>query len=292
MVTIIILLLSLFIPEPEPDEVYSEKFKPGAIQGTIDAGELAEVSGMIASRKNKGNFWVINDSGNQPRIYLIDRFGRIVHSAWLKNCRNRDWEDLAIKTNTETGEPQLVVADIGDNGARRDHINLLVFDEPDWTNTKEDTIHSIEIINLIYEDGPRDAETLITDPLNNAIYIITKREERVRMYQIPKTIDAEGATVLTLKGTLPYHNITSGDISQDGSEIILKSYNLIFYWQRKGNQSLLDAFGARHELLHYKPEPQGESICWSHDAKGFYTLSEKSWADRQVLFFYERKNVE
>ena len=55
MVTIIILLLSLFIPEPEPDEVYSEKFKPGAIQGTIDAGELAEVSGMIASRKNNGS---------------------------------------------------------------------------------------------------------------------------------------------------------------------------------------------------------------------------------------------
>ena len=31
-------------------------------------------------------------------------------------------------------------------------------------------------INLVYPDGSKDAETLMVDPLNGDIYIITKRE--------------------------------------------------------------------------------------------------------------------
>jgi hypothetical protein len=288
MLKILLLLLPFALSGLYDNAGFSDKFKAGVSLGLINATELSEVSGMVASRKNKGNFWVINDSGNQPMIYLIDPNAKIVHSAWLKDCRNFDWEDLTIRTDPKTGASQLIVADIGDNVAFRDYISLLVFDEPDWTTSKEDTIDSIVEIKLRYEDGPRDAETILADPIDNKLYVITKREEQVRLYEVPESATSNNPGTMVFTGVLPFHNITSGDISRDGSEILLKSYNAVFYWQRSKNQSLGDALVSPHELLNYKPEPQGESISWSIDGTGFYTLSEKSWADRQVLLFYER----
>ena len=43
-----------------------------------------------------------------------------------------------------------------------------------------------------------------------------------------------------------------------------------------------------HKLINYKVEPQGESICWNIECTGFYTLSEKSWANEQILYFYKK----
>ena len=77
-------------------------------------------------------------------------------------------------------------------------------------------------------------------------------------------------------------------MSLEYSEILLKNYDAIFYWQRNPGESIIDCLLREHELLYYKPEPQGESICWDNASNGFYTLSEKSWAEEQVLFYYKR----
>jgi hypothetical protein len=290
-VFIFIALISAFISMKYHDEdtPYSYAFGSGIKKGLIESEELYEASGMVASRSFPGNYWIINDSGNQNKLYLIDGEGNLVHSYRIDGTFNFDWEDIAIYTDPKTGDSKIYIGDIGDNFAIRQHVQIIVVDEPRSLDQKDTLIHYVSKLTLKYEDGARDAETLIVDPATSDIFVITKREENVRVYS-PGTIE-NPADILELKylSSLPFHNLTAGDITADGSEILLKNYNAIFYWKRMENESFPEAISKPHERLPYHPEPQGESIAWEINGRGFYTLSEKNPNKEQILYFYERK---
>ncbi len=254
----------------------------------IENYTLSEASGMVSSRVNPGHLWVINDSGNAPCLYLIGQQGQLKHTYWIDGATNLDWEDMAIFTDPQKDQSIIYIADIGDNFAIRDHIKIYTLEEPNWKINKDTTIRIQESYLLKYEDGPRDAETLLVDPKTSELFVITKREEKVRIYRAPSPLVQSDTLLLEFKGSLPFQNITAGDISLSGDEILLKSYLAIFYWSRKGSTSLIETLLSEHEMLQYQPEPQGESIAWDLNDQGFYTLSEKRDTLAQVLYYYER----
>ena len=287
---LLVFLLSLSCIDKNKDpDVNTKKFKPAVSSGTIVDVKLQEASGLVASRTNKGMFWIINDSGNDATLFLIDDKGNTVHYYWIKNAINIDWEDIAINTN-ENGKSYIYIGDVGDNNAIRKSINLIVFEEPTINNPADTIIIDYKSYPLKYPNGPKDSETIVADPLTSTLYIVTKRELNVRLYEVPKSLNESDTMDLTYKTSLPFFNVTSGDISSDGQEILLKTYDNIYYWKRLNNESLPETMTRAHESIEYSPEPQGESIAWSVDGNGFYTLSEKSWASNQVLYFFERNN--
>ena len=285
---LLFIFLSANTDDPDSNDLYSLRFKQSLKSGIIQNDKVAEASGIVSSRLNKGLFWVINDSGNEAKIYLLNAKGEIINSWLINGSQNTDWEDLTIKTDQQTGRSFLIIGDIGDNMAIRNHINILVIEEPEFTNTLDTAINKFKKYKFKYEDGARDAETILFDPMTEELFVVSKREDNVRVYGTPKILNETDTMLLDYKCSLPFHNVTSGDISIDGKEILLKNYNAIFYWQRKTNETIIDAMLKDHELLNYTPEPQGESIAWSLDSKGFYTISEKSWAPEQVLYYFER----
>jgi hypothetical protein len=88
--------------------------------------------------------------------------------------------------------------------------------------------------------------------------------------------------------TIPFKNIVAGAFSPDGSEILLKDYNHIYYWKREPAESLESVLLKPAVELPYDIEAQGESITWRLDAKGFYTLSETNVGKPAYLKFYKR----
>jgi hypothetical protein len=79
--------------------------------------------------------------------------------------------------------------------------------------------------------------------------------------------------------------IVAADISDDGNEILLKSYNNVYYWKKESDASLEKTLFEAPQMLPYTPvEPEGESICWNH--KNYLTLSEK---DHAILYEYRRR---
>lgn len=232
--------------------------------------------------------WVINDSGNSPDLHLIDNSGQLRHSYRVNNATNFDWEDIAIYTNAHIEETNLYIADIGDNFAIRNYIEIFELSEPDYSKNQDSTIEIKNRYLFQYEDGPRDAESLLVDPVNSDILIISKREQQVRIYKAPTVLSSIDTMQLAFISALPFHNITAGDISAKGDEVLLKNYNAIFYWKKKRDEPITKTLLNPHEILYYSPEPQGESITWRVDADGFYTLSEKNNLIPQVLYFYER----
>lgn len=270
------------------DTVFSHRFYPAINSGEISDIRLEEASGMVASRSNPGLFWVINDSGNDASLFLIDKNGNTRMSYSIDGQENFDWEDLAIYTDKSTGNSQIYIADIGDNFALRNHISIILLDEPKVIDRNDSILYGSKNYCFRYEDGPRDAETFLVDPDTKGMYIISKREKNVRIYEVPQFVDNTDTMNLSYKQSLPFYNVTSGDISQDGTEILLKNYNAIFYWKKSSSESVLDVFAKEHELLTYSPEPQGEAIAWSEENNGFYTLSERNRPLSQILYFYKR----
>src|SRR3954470_12775279 len=102
MRTLSLLVLALLAPDrpATPDRI-----------GRLEHPAIREASGIVASRRHPGIFWVHNDSGNPPALYAIRRDGALVR-AYRVGVPNVDWEDIAAD-----GEGHLFLGDTGNNNA-------------------------------------------------------------------------------------------------------------------------------------------------------------------------------
>ncbi len=263
-----------------------ELFTEGHPLGHVDQ-RLKEASGLVASVSNPGLLWTLNDSGNPAEIFLIDENASIRLVCKLANIQNRDWEDIAIGAGLEKGKNYLYVADIGDNQAQFDFKYIYRFEEPLLSKEKEKLITHVDTLVFRMPDGPRDAETLLIDPLSNDLFIISKREESVGLYHAAYPF---GDTLHLKKVlSLPMTQIVSGTLSSDGQELLLKDYDHIYYWKRSDQESLAELMVRKPIELPYEREPQGEAIGWSRDADAFYTLSESTKEKNADLIVHKRR---
>lgn len=244
--------------------------------GTLEKGSIDEASGMAMSMVNGPTFWTHNDSGDKARIFLVDTLAQYQMTINISNASNRDWEDVAVARDLKDGQSKIYIADIGDNDAKYEYYTIYILPEPIVTENVDVTIDYQQKIVFKYQDGSRDAETLMVDPLSGNIYIVSKREANVQLYQITYPYSTTDTVIAKKMITLPFTQIVAGDISADGKNILLKNYQKVWYWSRKDGTSIVDALSKNPYETPYIQEPQGESICWSPDSKAFYTISEES----------------
>ncbi len=257
---------------------------------------LNEISGMAASVKNPGCFWVHNDSGDEARIFLINTEGNIVCTLNIDTdyTDNRDWEDIAVGPGTIDGETYIYIGEIGDLG--RKYTNKYIFriveplvDTGSLNQQLNIARDSVSTISFDYADGSRDAEILLIDPLTKDLFIITKREDRVQIYELSYPQNYEEKVILTRSSvTLPFRLANGGDISADGKEILVKNLTNVYYWKRTEDESIHNALSRSPEKLPYIKEPQGEAIAWFRDGSAYITVSEKKDGITPVIYKYLR----
>jgi len=246
-------------------------------QTTID-----ELSGLVGSHRNPGLFWAHNDSGDKARVFLIDpASGTIKTEAKLDGIRNVDFEDITLRTHN--GQPHIVVADIGDNKAVRDRLTLYQFPEPVFDGREHITVENTHITPMFirYAEGPRDAEIIMTTP-DNDLVVISKRELSNHVYQFQ--FEANTEKELHSRARIPIHNLTAGDINQQG-EIVLRDYAQIYYWPAT-QKSTIEKLAEKPLLIPTAPEPQGEALAWTVD-NGLYSIPEKPFLFDQVIYYYK-----
>ena len=125
------------------------------------------------------------------------------------------------------------------------------------------------------------ADTLMKDNVEQILYIVDKYDNSDAMgviYSLPFRTDYEGMQVLTewtkLGSGQYFMNPTGGDISPDGSKIIVKNEPFMLIWTREEGESVADAMARRpKQVKAYKKESQGEAIAWL-DSTVFYTTSD------------------
>jgi len=256
---------------------WSDEFGPGTKAGVVRSPLIREASGIVASRKNADVLWVHNDSGYPPHLYAIDTQGNLLGACPVIAARARDWEDIAIGPGPDPNQQYLYIGDIGDNESKYPSVWVYRVPEPDIDAGKpfgEMHIGPAEALELTYPDGPRDAETLLVDPLNGDIYIIAKRSFFCRVYRARFPDSPEGPVVLERVAVLPWGFATGGDVSPDGRRVIVRSPFNAALWIRPDGEPLWKAFGGKQIGIPLRMEPQGEAISFDSRGEGYFTISE------------------
>jgi hypothetical protein len=284
-----LLILFLFFllacsPPGHREEPPKSLFEAGVRLGKVDM-KLREASGLTASVVNPGLLWTHNDGRNPPEIFLLDDKAEIRMTCRL-NVPNRDWEDIAIGRGPDTSKYFIYLGEIGDNQARYDTKIIYRFEEPVADNEVK-IISAIDTLFINLQGGIKDAEALMIEPLTNDIIIISKWETPVGFYRVAYPFREDTLTA-TKTAEINMTEVTSSDISRDGKEVLLRSYNAIHYWRRSDGASLEELLTSEPMVIPDVPEFQGEAIGWSLDGSGFYTLSESRKDRRAQLIFYKR----
>lgn len=270
------------------DSLFSKAQKLGELKSKT----LNEVSGLAASVANPGMFWTHNDSGNDAEVYLIDKETNIRKTYVLKGISNRDWEEIALGPGPVEGKHYLYVGDIGDNAAIHTTKYIYRFEEPvlnSGDDRKKIDILQFDTFAFSLSDERRDTEAFVVDPVTRDIYIIGKWKNPVDVYQLKYSAPGDGL-IAQHAGTLPITAVVAADFNQDGTELLIKTYNHVFYWKRKPETPVMTMLREPGIRLPYLREPQGEAITWSIRGDGYYTLSEAKKDEKIHLLFYARKN--
>jgi hypothetical protein len=284
------------IPTYSPSMLDSTKlFTTIPVTNNLARKDLLEISGVAASRINPGVLYIHNDSGNASQVYLTDGTGADRGTLTLTSVGNRDWEDIAVGPGPVAGVSYIYVADIGDNSARYGSVFIYRFPEPDLTGKASPfttNITAVDIIELKYPDGPRNAETLMVDPLTKDIYIASKESNLSKIYVARYPQSTSSATVLSPLVQLYFNKATGGDISPDGTEILLRGNQLIWYWKLPAGTSISAGLLTAPQIAPYaNNEPQGEGVGFAADGSGYYTDTEvRDYPGKlATVSFYKRK---
>jgi hypothetical protein len=259
------------------------------------AKEMDETSGLAASAINHNIYYAHNDSGDTSRFFAITAEGNLKTTIYYTGDKNLqklgvvDCEDIAVGPGPVKGKSYVYLGDIGDNGSKRDHITVYRFEERNaWAS--DSITHAVPVrLHLKYPDGAKDAEAMAVDPIENLLYIVTKRGDSVGVYTAPLKYNANDTVRLTFraklffKGFKPFKWITAADISADGKQILVKSYEKVYYWQRAASEPIWQVLKKAPRELTYKQEKQGEAIAFTRDGKGYYTTSEGIYAP---IYYY------
>jgi len=277
---------------------------------------MDETSGIVASTAHPGILYVHNDSGDSSRFFAITPNGQL---KCIYNFKGetpplgvKDCEDITLGSGPDTSSSYIYLGDIGDNLARRKYITIYRIKEPmpsaglDSTsstaanptpssdqNTTPSANVDAEPLFIQYPDGPRDAETLMADPIDKLLYIVSKREDSVHIYSTPLYFKTHDTVILTKNASLYFGSgkgkwITAGDIAPKGDQILLKSYRKVFYWRRPPGEHVWITMQRKPLNFPYLIEGQGEAICFAPDGKGYYTISEGRYPQ---LFYYKMPHL-
>ena len=265
------------------------------VAGQLAEKELVEASGLARSQRQPGLLWSINDGGSRPRIYALDEYGSHAGRIRLEEARNRDWED--ISSFTLDGEPYLLVADVGDNDAKRKKVSLYVVAEPDLAEDDKVKLKPAWRIDFRYPDGPRDVEAVAVDIANERVIMLTKRDLPPVLYEVPLRPAADATLTATRLGTIKslppptrqdleqaiftkdwHWQATGMDLSADGGLAVILTYRAVYVYRRGPGESLYESLSGRPYGLGLGNFRDAESVAFSADGESIFVTVERRHA--------------
>lgn len=258
--------------------------EPPALQST----RVTEASGMTFSRRDPEKLWILNDSGCSAELHLTGTDGADHGYIAIQGVTNVDWEDLA--SFEADGKAWLIIADTGDNDAKRPHRSLLIIEEPRLPAPGaklEGKAAVAREIRFQYEGGPRDCESVAVDLGQRRILLVSKRTQPPELHELPLDPDPSRPALLTTRrigtlrtdapggGLVPIRNQPTGlDISADQSLAAIVTYYGVFLFPKKPEESWEQAFARKPTALAPHLTAQAESIAISRDGRSIQIVSE------------------
>jgi hypothetical protein len=216
--------------------------------------DIDESSGLVL---HDGLVLTVNDSGGDPVVYAVDpstgeTVGRTTYSA----DEVEDVEALAVGP-----DGTVWVADIGDNGGDRDSVALYAVP---GVGRGDRTVEAPRY-ELTYPQGPRDAETLLADPRNGRLYVVSKGLFGGHVFAVPQRLH-EGSTNVLRPVAAVDGLLTDGTFTADGAHALLRGYGRLYLADTSTWRYLAD--------MPLPDQRQGEGIALAGDPQHVLLSSE------------------
>lgn len=245
-------------------------------QSAMQHPRLRESSGLAASRRDPGLLWTLNDSGNPAEIFAVDSSGRDRAVFQVRGAENKDWEALAL---ARCGASDcLYIADVGDNNQRLSAVRVYRVPEPIARSSSGGTVRANAVLELAYEDGPRNVEAIFVTP-DQDLYLVSKeRAGGGRVYQVDRgawsrrvPATARFIQELPLPDGLGYQ-VTDAALAPNGVDVAIRTYRYIIFFQLEGGRLVPHPQRPRCEAGGL--DAQGEGLAWLPDGR-LATTSER-----------------
>ena len=255
---------------------------------------VRESSALAKSANRPDVLYTINDSGNEPILFVLDTTGAD-RGAWrVKHSTNVDWEALAIGAcATRSSASCVYVGDVGDNDAKHPTRTLYRVPEPDARDSAFTGTVSAEHVTFAYPDQRHDVEAIYIAP-NGDAFLITKRPQRgtrgrlrpALVFRVPasawsskKPVMAELVDSLSIvPGSAPLRTITDASLSSDARHLAVRTYTQLFvYTTDPSTGRVTTGIAPTICNLTVLGEPQGEGVTWL-SATGRFAFSSEGRA--------------
>jgi len=241
--------------------------------------KLSEASAVEVTEKSN-MIWTLEDSGNKPELYGLDKTGKIIHTLVITNAVNNDWEDL-----TSDKQGNLYIGDFGNNDNLRTNLSIYKVNVADLGKTAANYSQKIEFYYPEQKAFPPKKSHLFYDAesfffYKENFYIFTKNRSSksdgtTLLYRIPNKTGKHAAQLIGKFITCPEFRqcaVTSADISPDGTKAVILSGTKIWVFDQFKNDNFLSGKVREIDLNHFS---QKEGVCFVGGNSTLYITDER-----------------
>lgn len=209
---------------------------------------LEECSGMAFIAPNA--LVIINDSGNDPELFICDTLGEVKQKIALVGIPNRDWESLAYADGI------LYIGDFGNNANQRQNLEIFkinvskLLSNQEWALSGSIKFRYPEQLNFPPEDSELyyDLEAMIVE--RDSIFLFTKNRTKpfdgiVKVYGLSTQQEVQDAKLLkefkTNVGLKHFNWVSGACLGPNGDDLFLLGYSKLWYvenWRNNPNPIL------------------------------------------------------
>lgn len=271
--------------------------------GTLAEDTVVEVSGMAASVRSPGLYYVVSDEPGTSEVVAVREDGTPVARIEVGGMDPENAEALAVgPCGDDPAVSCLYVGDIGDH-VGRDHVTVYRAPEPDLPDpadlaeapeAPEATSIEADALEFGYEDGPADAEALVVDPDGRPLVVGKASFDRdtgetgsTRLYRGPAD-GGEFALVTEIELPEPEDGFLAalvGNVVTDASadlvagRVLLRTYDEVLEFRAPGPGADLATFpGWPMRRVPAGGVLQAETVTYAVDDCGYLTTSELTGA--------------